>query len=123
MTEEHETFVQWAGTRRLYHVDFEDIVGDHLPMLSKPHWTLESRNEDPNVSQGLATIETSADGSSARITTYDQPGTVTITVSASVSPTAFATKIFTITVKRHAPVTTRAPTFKVTQSRNGSIHH
>lgn len=120
---DHEEFVQWTNSKRIYHIDHLHLDGSHLPVVSKPTWTMEYKNEDPNVSQGLGTIETSPDGTSARITTHDQPGTITITVSASVSPTAFASKVFTIAVKRHLAVTTRAPTFTVTQSRNGSIHH
>jgi flagellar basal body P-ring protein FlgI len=116
-------FLQWTRTTRTYHADHQGSDGEHLPIVSKPNWTIEHRAEDPNVAQSLGTMETSADGTSARITTHDQPGTITVTVSASVSPSAFATKTFTITVKRHLPVTTRSPTFKVTQSRNSSINH
>jgi flagellar basal body P-ring protein FlgI len=122
-TEPEEDFLQWSSTTRTYHADHLDADGDHLPIVSKPNWTMEHRAEDINVAQKLGTIETSADGTSARLTTFDQPGTITITVSASVAPTAFASKTFTVAVKRHPPVTTRLPTFRVTQSRNGSIHH
>jgi hypothetical protein len=65
--------------------------------------------------------ETSADGSSARIQTFDQPGILTIKVSALVAPNAVATKEISVAVKRHLPVT--AGVLTVTQSRNTSIHH
>jgi hypothetical protein len=120
MTEE---FTQWTGTTRTYHADHLGSDGGHLPIISKPEWSIEHRAEDPNVSQGLATIETSTDGTSARLKTGDQPGQIKITVSALVSPTAFASKTFIVNVKRHEPVKASAPTFTITQSRNGSIHH
>lgn len=123
MMTEHAEFVQWTNTKRIYHIDHLHLDGSHLPTISKPVWSLEHRAEDPNVAQALATLETSVDGTSARITTYDQPGVIMVSVSAHASPIAFASKVFTIAVKRHAPVTSRAPTFAVTQSRNGSINH
>jgi hypothetical protein len=117
-----EEFTQWTGTARTYHADHLDSDGGHLPIISKPQWTIASRPEDPNVRQALATLEISNDGSSARITTSDQPGQITITVSAPVSPAAFAFKVFIVNVKRHEPIT-GAPTFTITQSRNSSINH
>jgi hypothetical protein len=84
---------------------------------------MEHRPEDSNVRQVLAPLEIGNDGTSARITTGNQPGQIKITVSALVSPTAFASKRFIVNVKRHQPVTASSPTFNVTQSRNSSIHH
>jgi hypothetical protein len=124
MSEEFLQWTQWTSTSRTYHVDHLDSEdGSHLPMISKPQWTMEHRPEDPNVSQGLGTLELSTDGTSARLKIGDQPGQIKITVSAHASPNAFASKTFTVNVKRHEPVTSRAPTLTVTQSRNGSIHH
>jgi hypothetical protein len=121
MDVEHEKFVQWTTQSKTYGIDFEDIAGDHLPLLSKPNWTMEHRAEDPNVLQGLATIETSADGGEGGRRDRgpdrdrDRPRLIVRGYASS--------KTFVIAVKRHAPITTRAPTFRVTQSRNGSIHH
>jgi hypothetical protein len=120
MTEE---FIQWTGTTRTYHADHLDSDGSHLPTISKPAWSVEHSPKDPNVSQGLGTLELSNDGTSARLKTSDQPGQIKITVSALVSPTAFASKSFIVNVKRHEPVKASVPTFTVTQSRNGSISH
>jgi hypothetical protein len=114
-------YTQWTTTARTYHFDHLDSDGNHLPTISKPTWSIESRLEDPNVRQALATLETSADGSSARIQTFDQPGILTIKVSALVAPNAVATKEISVAVKRHLPVT--AGVLTVTQSRNTSIHH
>jgi hypothetical protein len=120
MTEE---FIQWTGTTRTYHADHLGSDGGHLPIISKPEWSMEHRTEDPNVSQGLATIETSTDGTSARLKTGDQPGHIKITVGALVSPTAFVSKTFTVNVKRHPPIGNYETTFTFVQSRNGSINH
>jgi hypothetical protein len=57
----------------------------------------------------------------SRLTTHHMVGTVTITVSAAVSPTAMAIKTFQIAVVEHPPITARAPTFQVTQNRNSPI--
>jgi hypothetical protein len=118
MTEE---FTQWTGTTRTYHADHLGSDGSHLPIISKPEWSIEHSPEDSNVRQVLGTIELSTDATSARIKTGDQPGVITVTVRAQASPTAFASKEFTIAVRRYAPVTTSA--FTITQSRNGSINH
>jgi hypothetical protein len=114
-------FTQWTQTTRTYHVDHHDSDGNYLPTISKPTWTMASRLDDTNVHQPLATLEISNDGTSAKIVTHDQPGVLTVRVAAQVSPTAVATKEFTIAVKRHLPVT--AGVLTVTQSRNTSIHH
>jgi len=116
-------YTQWTSTAKTYFADHLDEHGNHLPVLAKPAWTIESRPEDPNVRQVLATLETSVDGTSARITTHDQPGVLMVGVSAQVAPNAVARKEFTIAVRRHQPVMASAPTFKITQSRNGSIAH
>jgi hypothetical protein len=116
-------FVQWTSTTRTYLVDHLDLDGGHLPIISKPEWSVEHSPADSNVRQALATLELSTDGTSARLTTGNQPGQMKITVSAPASPTAFASKVFIVNVKRHEPMTSRAPTLTVTQSRNISIHH
>ena len=114
-------YTQWTTTARTYHFDHLDSDGNYLPTISKPTWTMASRLEDPNVHQPLATFEISNDGTSAKIVTHDQPGVLTVMVSAQVAPNTVARKEFTIAVKRHLPVT--AGMLTVTQSRNTSIHH
>jgi hypothetical protein len=115
-----EDFVQYTSTTLTYYADYLGSDGTHLPIISRPNWKLEHIPDDPNVPQVLATIEISNDGHRARLKTDDQPGKITVTVSAMASPTAFLSKTFVVHVKRHQPVT---GALTVTQSRNGSIHH
>jgi hypothetical protein len=117
---EHQEFLQPINTKRIYNVDHHD--GSVLPVVSKPIWTLVHYNADGSPSQSIGTLETSPDGGTGRLTTGHLPGTIEITVSASVSPTAVATKTFKINVAAHQPVTTRSPTFRVSQHRNGPTH-
>ena len=120
MTEDH---IQWISTTMTYHVDHLDADGNHLPLVSKPTWTIEHRPDDPNVSQGLGTLELSGDCTSAKIKTGDQPGIITVRVGAQASSTAFVSKTFIVHVKRHPPIANYETALTVTQGRNGSIHH
>ena len=116
-------FIQWTGTTRTYHADHFGSDGSHLPIISKPEWSMEHSPEDSNFRQTLATMETSTDGTSAKFKTGDHPGRITVKVTAMASTTAFLSKVFVVHVKRHQPVTAGAPTFTVTQGRNSSINH
>jgi hypothetical protein len=109
------------NTKKLYTVDHEHIDGSDLPIVTKPTWTLQHFNADGSPSQAIGVFETSPDGCSARFTA-EHLGTVEVTISAVASPTAVASKTFRINILPH-PIATRSATLKVTQSRNGSIHH
>ena len=121
MTTEPDEFTQWIDSKKLYHVDHLRLDGTDLPLVSKPTWSLQHFNADGSPSQAIGTLHTSPDCFTARFSA-EHLGTVTVTISAVVSPTMVASKTFKITVAPHPPVTTRAPTFKVTQHRNGPVH-
>ena len=120
MTTEPEQFVQHLHTKKVYHVDHLHIDGSDLPTTAQPQWSLTHQGADGNPTASIATLETSVDGFSGRLTTH-MPGTVTISITAPVGPTAVATKVFQIAVKAHPAVTASAPTFRVTQNRNSPI--
>jgi hypothetical protein len=122
-TTDYEKFRQWTNSKRLYTVDHEHLDGSDLPIVSKPVWTLTHYNADGSASASIATLETSPDGCSGRLTTHDLPGTVIVAITAVVSPTSVASKTFAICVEKHPPITSRSPTFTIRQARNGSIHH
>jgi hypothetical protein len=123
MTTEHEQFRQWVNSKKVYTVDHEHLDGSDLPIVSKPTWTLAHYNADGSPSASIATLETSPDSCSGRLTTHDLPGVVIVTISAPVSSTSVASKTFAIRVEKHPMITARSPTFTVRQVRNGSIHH
>jgi hypothetical protein len=116
-----EEFVQWVNSKRVYHLEYVHLDGSDLPVVSKPTWSLAHQNADGSLSQGIGILETSPDGCTARFTA-EQLGTVTITVSAVVGPTAIATQTFTISVLPHPPLTARSPTLRISQHRNGPTH-
>jgi hypothetical protein len=117
---EHQEFLQPTNCKRIYHIDHHD--GSVLPVVSKPSWTLTHYAADGSQTQSIGTLETSPDGETGRITTGNLPGSILITVTASVSPTAVATKTFKINVAAHPPVTSRSPAFRISQHRNGPTH-
>jgi hypothetical protein len=91
-------------------------------VVSKPIWTVTHFAADGSQTQSIGTLETSPDGETGRITTGHLPGSIEITVTASVSPTAVAVKTFKVKVAAHPPVTSRSPSFRVSQHRNGPTH-
>jgi hypothetical protein len=121
MTTESEQFVQHLHTKKVYHVDHLHIDGSDLPTTAQPQWSMTHLDAAGNPTASIATLETSVDGFSARLTTQHMVGIVTITVTAPVGPTSVATKVFEVAVKAHPPVTATAPTFQVSQHRNSPI--
>jgi hypothetical protein len=121
MTTEPEQFVQHLHTRKVYHVDHLHIDGSDLPTLAQPQWSMTHVDAAGNPTASIATLETSVDGFSARLTTHHLPGIVTLTVSAPVGPTSMASKVFEVSVEAHPAVTTPSPTFHITQTRNSPI--
>ena len=121
MTTEPEQFVQHLHTKKVYHVDHLHIDGSDLPTTAQPQWSLTHQGADGNPTASIATLETSVDGFSGRLTTHHLPGIVTLTVSAPVGPTSMASKVFEVSVEAHPAVTTPSPTFHITQTRNSPI--
>jgi hypothetical protein len=121
MTTEPEQFVQHLHTRKVYHVDHLHVDGSDLPTTAPPQWSMAHIDAAGNPTASIATLETSVDGFSARLTTHHMVGTVTITVSAPVSSTAMAHKTFEVAVEAHPAVTATSPTFHVSQHRNSVI--
>jgi hypothetical protein len=117
------TFKQWVNTKRIYHIDLESVDGSDFPVHSQLIWTVTHYSADGSPSaHSIGVIETAPDCHTARITTGHLLGAIVVRVTAAVSPTAVATQTFTIEVAAHPPVLGRAPTFKISQCRNGPIH-
>jgi len=119
-------FVQWINTRKVYEIHCEHVDGSDLPVTSTPTWTMAHENEDASPALSgfsLATIETSQDGHTARITTGNMPGVITITVTGMVGATSAASKSFKIRVARHPQLEHTAPSFRISQHRNRHINH
>ncbi len=121
-TEPPEEFTQWLNTKKIYLVDFEHLDGSHLSVISKPTWSMVHKHADGSPAQAIGVLETSPDGCTGRITTEHLAGSIEVTVIAPVSPSAVASRTFTINVLAHPPVTARSPTFRISQHRNGPIH-
>ena len=119
-------FVQWINSRKVYEINCEHMDGSDLPVTSIPTWTMTHQNEDPSPALSgfsLAQMETSQDGHTARITTGNMPGIITITVTGMVGATSAASKSFKILVARHPQLERAAPSFRVSQHRNRHINH
>jgi hypothetical protein len=116
---EYEQFEQTVGSRRTYFVDHIDLAGNDLHVVSKPTWTVAQYNVDGSPSAGIAAVETSPDCQTCRISA-ERLGRVELTVSAVASSTAVVSTTFVVTVKPHHFA---GGSLRVTQHRNGSIHH
>jgi hypothetical protein len=116
-------FIQWVNSKRVHHLDLESLDGSDFPVITKPVWTLTHQNADGSPSPCIGVLETPPDCHMGRITAGPDPGTITVTVTAVISPTAVATQTFKINVMAHPPVPGRSPTFRISQHRNGPMHH
>src|SRR6478736_489232 len=93
-------FIQWVNSKRVYHLDLESLDGSDFPVITKPVWTLTHQNADGSPSPCIGMLETPPDCHMGRITAGPDPGTITVTVTAVISPTAVATQTFKINVMR-----------------------
>jgi hypothetical protein len=121
-----EEFLQFVDSRKVYEINCGHIDGGDLPLTSTPTWAMTHQNEDSSPALSgfsLASLETSQDGHTARITTANMPGVVTVTVTARVAATSVASKSFRIRVARHPQVTAHAPFLRISQHRNRQINH
>jgi hypothetical protein len=109
-----KTFKQITSTRKVYHAD---LGADGLhPATVKPSWSIAStRGGEP--SHDLAAIEVSSDGLSARISTHQWDGKMTVTVSTVVERTAISDS-FEINV---LPAPAELPQFRFGQFRDRPI--
>jgi hypothetical protein len=114
-------FTQFLSTKKVYHIDLENLDGVDAPLISKPVWTFAHENADGSPAQRIGTIEMSPDCHTVRFTA-ETVGTVTATVTALASPTAAATQTFKIKVDSHPPVPAHSVSFRISQHRNGPIH-
>jgi|ERR1700687_158042 len=124
MTNEVEQFTQWVGSKKLYHLDHvHHLDGSDLPVIAKPTWTLTHHDAAGlPAPHGIGVLETSPDAHTGRITTGPTPGSITVTVTAVVSPTVVASNTFKINVAAHPALTARAPTLRISQHRDGPTH-
>ena len=76
-----KTFRQFINSRAVYQLDIESH-----PVAAKPVWTLTHARDGSPVSHGIATLETSTDGMSARITAHEWHGSLTVKVVVGVHP-------------------------------------
>jgi hypothetical protein len=124
MADDTPHFLQWINSRKVYEINCEHMDGSDFPVTSIPTWTMTHQNDDPSPALAgfsLASIETSQDGHTARITTGNMSGVITITVTAMVAATSTASKSFQIRVARHPQGAT--PSFRISQHRNRHINH
>jgi hypothetical protein len=124
-TEPDEEFLQFTDSRKVYEINC-DVDGSDLPVTSTPTWAMTHENEDPSPALSgfsLASLEISQDGHTARVTTGNMPGIVTVTVTARVAATSVASKSFKIRVARHPQLTGWIQPFRISQHRNRHINH
>jgi hypothetical protein len=89
-----KTVRQFVNSRRVYELNI-----DSHPVAVKPTWSLTHSRDGSPVSHGIAAIETSVDGMSARLITHDWPGLLTVTVTLGVHPRTTIVESFQVEIE------------------------
>jgi|SRR4029077_1685010 hypothetical protein len=89
-----KTFKQFVNSKRVYHVDIESH-----PLASRPTWSLTHSRDGSPVPHGIAAIEAATDGMTARLTTHEWTGLLTVAVTAFVHPRTTFTQSFQIEIQ------------------------
>jgi hypothetical protein len=104
------TFKQFVNSKRVYHLDLESH-----PIAVKPTWSLTHARDGSPVPHGIAAIETSTDGLTARLVTHDWPGLVKATVTIGVHPRTTIVESFQIEIE---PIPNLSPQLKIAFSQH-----
>jgi len=89
-----KTFKQFVNSRRIYQIDL-----DSHPLAARPTWSLTHVRDGSPVPHGIAAIETSVDGMSARLVAHDWAGLVKATVTLGIHPRTTVTESFQIEIE------------------------
>jgi hypothetical protein len=87
-----KTFRQFVNSKKVYNLDIEH------PIAVKPTWTLTHARDGSPVSHGIAAIETSPDGLSARLTAHEWAGSIRATVTLGIHPRTTVTESFQVEI-------------------------
>jgi hypothetical protein len=105
-----KSFRQFVNSRAVYQLDI-----DSHPVAAKPVWTLTHARDGSPVSHGIATLETSADGLSARLVTHEWPGLIKATIVLGIHPRTTVTENFEVQIE---PVPHVSPELKLAFSQH-----
>jgi len=89
-----KTFRVFTNSRRVF-----ELNCDSHPIAVKPQWTVTHARDGHPVGHGIAAIETSVDGMSARLTSHDWTGLLTVTVTLGIHPRTTVTESFTVEIE------------------------
>ena len=89
-----KTFRQFVNSRAVYQIDL-----DSHPLAAKPTWSLTHARDGSPVPHGIAAIETSTDGMSARLVAHDWAGLVKATVTFGIHPRTTIVESFQIEIE------------------------
>lgn len=105
-----KTFSQFTNSRRIY-----ELNCDTHHIAARPIWSLAFARDGSPVPLGLAAIEASTDGTTARLTTNDWHGTVRVTVVFGIHPRTTVTESFEVEIE---PVPHVSPELKLAFSQH-----
>jgi len=103
-------FKQFLNSKKVYNLDV-----DSHPIAVKPTWTLTHSRDGSPVPHGIAGIEASTDGLSARLTTHDWTWSVKLTVTFGIHPRTTASESFTVEIE---PIPDLSPELKLAFSQH-----
>ena len=89
-----KTFKQFVNSKKVYHVDI-----DTHPLAARPSWAITHTRDGSPVPSGIAAIELSTDHMTARVTTHDWTGLLTVAVTAFVHPRTTFTQSFQVEIQ------------------------
>jgi hypothetical protein len=103
-------YKQHVNSRRVYELNI-----DSHPIAVKPTWSLTHSRDGSPVPHSIAAIETSVDGTSARMTTHEWAGSVKVTVTFGIHPRTTVTESFEVEIE---PIPHVSPELKLAFSQH-----
>jgi hypothetical protein len=104
-----KTFRQFVNSTKIYELNFDS------PIAVKPVWSLTHSRDGSPVSHGVAAIETSTDGLSARLIAHEWSGSLRVTVVLGIHPRTTVTESFQIEIE---PIPHVSPELKLAFSQH-----
>jgi hypothetical protein len=104
-----KAYRQFVNSRRVYEINLDS------PIAVKPVWSLTHSRDCSPVSHGIAAIETSTDGLSARLTAHEWSGSLRVTVVLGIHPRTTVTESFQVEIE---PIPHVSPELKLAFSQH-----
>jgi hypothetical protein len=89
-----KSYRQFVNSRRVYQIDL-----DSHPVDVKPNWSLSHSRDGTPLAHGLADLERSTDGMSARLVSHDWHGSIRVTVTFGIHPRTTIVESFQVEIE------------------------